>query len=57
MEAPFFGSGVYAIYYHGDSEKAYLPLSRTETPIYAGKADPKDPHAETVEAQGLAIFN
>lgn len=55
-EAPFYGAGVYAIYYHGKAEKAYLPLSDTETPIYVGKADPKNPQAETVEAQGQALF-
>lgn len=55
-EAPFHGSGVYAIYYHGTKEKAYIPLSCTETPIYVGKADPKNPQAETVEEQGLALF-
>ncbi|HRX54582.1 MAG TPA: Eco29kI family restriction endonuclease [Verrucomicrobiales bacterium] len=53
---PFFGSGVYALYYHGKSERAYQPLCATETPIYVGKADPKDSHAETVENQGPAIF-
>lgn len=53
---PFFGSGVYAIYYHGDQEKAYIPLSGSETPIYVGKADPKNPRAETVEAQGQSLY-
>lgn len=52
---PFHGSGVYAIYYHGSRERAYLPLSGTETPIYVGKADPKDPQAETVEEQGATL--
>ena len=55
IESPFYGSGVYAIYYHGREQKAYRPLSCTETPIYVGKADPKDNYAETVEAQGLAL--
>jgi len=54
---PFYGSGVYAIYYHGVKEKAYLPLSGTETPIYVGKADPKNPQAETVEEQGQALYS
>lgn len=53
---PFYGAGVYAIYYHGDKEKTCLPLSGTETPIYVGKADPKNPQAETVEEQGQALF-
>ncbi len=55
-DSPFYGSGVYAIYYHGTSEPSYQPLSGTETPIYVGKADPKNPQAETVEAQGQALF-
>lgn len=53
---PFYGSGVYAVYYHGGSEAAYQPISKTETPIYVGKADPIDSEAETVEAQGMKLF-
>lgn len=56
FHSPFFGSGVYAVYYHGMREKTYRPLSGTETPIYVGKADPKDAYAETVEAQEKALF-
>jgi hypothetical protein len=56
LSRPFLGSGVYAVYYHGQSEQAYLPLAGSETPIYVGKADPKNPYAETLEAQGPAIF-
>ena len=56
VNAPFYGAGVYAIYYHGKTEKAYRPLSCTETPIYVGKANPKNPHAETVEEQGQALY-
>ena len=55
-ESPFFGSGVYAIYYRGVGEVAYSPLSGTETPIYVGKANPENPYAETVEEQGRALF-
>jgi len=54
---PFYGSGVYAFYYHGKTEKAYLPLSCTETPIYVGKTDSKNPQAETVEEQGQALYS
>jgi hypothetical protein len=54
--APFYGSGVYAIYYHGKCETAYQPLSETETPIYVGKANPANPQAETVEEQGQALW-
>jgi hypothetical protein len=57
VTTPFYGSGVYAIYYHGNSYKAYQPLSGTETPIYVGKADPANAHAETAEAQGTALYN
>jgi len=56
MDAPFYGSGVYSIYYHGKAERAYLPLSGSETPIYVGKADPKNSYAETVEDQGQALY-
>jgi hypothetical protein len=55
-DAPFYGAGIYAIYYHGRVEKAYLPLAGTETPIYVGKADPKNPQAETAEEQGQALY-
>ncbi len=54
-DSPFLGSGVYAIYYHGKSEQAYLPISCTETPIYVGKADPRNPQAETTEEQGNVL--
>ena len=57
IDSPFYGAGVYAIYYHGKTEKAYLPLSCAETPIYVGKADPKNPKAETVEEQGQALYS
>jgi hypothetical protein len=57
LAAPFYGAGVYAVYYHGKTESAYLPLSGTETPIYVGKADPKNPQAETVEEQGQALYS
>ncbi len=57
VDSPFYGAGVYAIYYHGETEKAYLPLSCSETPIYVGKADPKNPQAETVEEQGQALYS
>ena len=47
----FYGSGVYALYYVGD-HPAYTPISGTETPIYAGKADPPTPLASTPVDQG-----
>lgn len=55
-DTPFYGSGVYAIYYHGQNHIAYRPLSGTETPIYVGKADPKSVYAETIEGQGQVLF-
>jgi len=54
--SPFWGSGVYAIYYCGKNESAYLPLSDTETPIYVGKADPVDAFADSLEGQGQTLF-
>lgn len=54
---PFYGSGVYAIYYVGNNEEAYPPLADTETPIYVGSADPTDPNAESTEEQGQQLFN
>jgi hypothetical protein len=54
---PFWGSGVYAIYYHGKTEAAYKPISATETPIYVGKADPSDAFAESIESQGKSLYN
>lgn len=53
---PFWGSGVYAIYYRGKSEPAYAPISGTETPIYVGKADPADAFAESIEGQGKSLY-
>lgn len=53
---PFWGAGVYAIYYTGDSEPAYAPLAASETPIYVGKADPSDAFGETLESQGRALW-
>ena len=46
-----YGSGVYAIYYTGD-HPLYAAISGTETPIYVGKADPKEPDASTPREQG-----
>lgn len=55
-DAPFYGSGVYAIYYVGRRDKAYETLSGTETPIYVGKSTPANANAETVEEQGQALY-
>lgn len=50
-----YGSGVYAIYYLGD-HPAYAAVSRTETPIYVGKADPKRADARTSREQGPQLY-
>lgn len=46
-----YGSGIYAIYYTGD-HPLYAAISGTETPIYVGKADPKEPDASNPREQG-----
>lgn len=48
---PFWGSGVYALYYSGD-HPAYAKISGSDIPIYVGKADPAIPHALTSRQQG-----
>ena len=48
---PFYGSGVYGIYYTGKF-KSYLPISKTETPIYVGQAAPNISNARTPMEQG-----
>jgi hypothetical protein len=50
-DARFYGAGVYAIYYTGDFD-AYLPVSGKEYPLYIGKADPAELHANTPRDQG-----
>lgn len=46
-----YGSGIYAIYYTG-THPLYAAISGTETPIYVGKADPKEPDASNPREQG-----
>jgi hypothetical protein len=50
-----YGSGVYAIYYFGP-HPAYQKISGTETPIYAGKADPEFSDAKTAREQGPQLY-
>ncbi|WP_124982512.1 Eco29kI family restriction endonuclease [Ralstonia solanacearum] len=50
-----YGSGVYAIYYTG-AHPAYASVSGTETPIYVGKADPKQADARTAREQGPQLY-
>jgi Eco29kI-like restriction endonuclease len=52
--ADMYGSGVYAIYYHGD-HPLYAAISGTETPIYVGKADPEDSDASNPREQGAKL--
>lgn len=52
----FYGSGVYAIYYTGGFE-SYTRISKSETPIYIGKADPKTPLANSVFEQGTKLYD
>lgn len=54
-DRPFYGSGVYAIYYRGDFAP-YGPISGTEHPIYVGKADPARPHARTAREQDTRLW-
>lgn len=53
-DRPFYGSGVYAIYYRGAFEP-YQPISGTEHPIYVGKADPAEAGARTARQQGESL--
>jgi hypothetical protein len=53
---PFYGAGVYALYYNGPFD-AYSLLSGTEQPIYVGKADPKDVAAKDAVSQGTSLFD
>jgi hypothetical protein len=50
-----YGAGVYAIYYNGD-HPVYAPISRSETPIYVGKADPALGSAKTPREQGQKLY-
>jgi hypothetical protein len=50
-----YGSGVYAIYYQG-KHPAYAAVSGSETPIYVGKADPKQADARTAREQGPQLY-
>jgi hypothetical protein len=49
-----YGAGVYAIYYDGD-HPLYERIRGTETPIYVGKADPKEPDSSTPREQGKKL--
>lgn len=51
----FYGSGIYAIYYTG-TFSAYGPISKRESPIYVGKADPAHDKAVTAVEQGTKLW-
>lgn len=50
-----YGAGVYAIYYNGD-HPVYAPISKSESPVYVGKADPASPSAKNPREQGEKLF-
>jgi hypothetical protein len=54
VKQPFYGAGVYAIYFCGVFTP-YDPISGSEIPIYVGKADPAEMHALTASAQGTRL--
>ena len=53
--APSYGCGIYAIYYTGD-HPLYTAVTRTETPLYVGKADPRQAQARTAREQGTPLY-
>jgi hypothetical protein len=55
VNAAFYGSGVYAIYYAGSFD-AYRPIRGTGTPIYVGKADPARRDAKSPRDQGTTLW-
>lgn len=52
---PFYGSGVYCLYYRGD-HPAYQLISGTNIPIYAGMAAPANNRATRPQEQGKTLF-
>jgi hypothetical protein len=52
--APFYSSGVYALYYTGPL-LPYAPIAGSETPIYVGKADPDRVSVSPIE-QGIRLY-
>lgn len=53
---PFYGGGVYAIYYRGP-HPAYAPISGHPIPIYVGKADPSEVQADNAEDHGIKLWH
>lgn len=52
----FYGAGVYALYYNGD-HPAYAIISRTEIPIYVGKAESGELNASSSAGQGEKLYD
>lgn len=53
---PFYGGGVYAIYYRGD-HSAYASITGRPIPVYVGKADPSEVQASNPEEQGTKLWH
>jgi hypothetical protein len=53
---PFFGAGVYALYYRGDFAH-YGKISKSESPIYIGQAKSVSPDARTPVEQDIRLYN
>lgn len=51
---PFYGSGVYALYYHGGLP-AYEAIIDTDYPIYVGSSIPEIANAPTPKTQGTKL--
>ncbi|OXM49564.1 restriction endonuclease [Amycolatopsis thailandensis] len=52
---PFYGAGVYALYYNGPFEP-YAELSKKEHPLYVGKADPAKRSSSDPIDHGTRLF-
>jgi len=52
----FYGSGVYALYYH-DELSAYEAIRKSDCPIYVGSAGPETPNAPSAKQQGTKLFD
>lgn len=53
---PFYGSGVYALYYSGKFP-AYRAITESDCPIYVGSADPRERNARIGREQGRGIHD
>lgn len=53
---PFYGSGVYILYYH-DGIAAYEAITKTNCPIYVGSAGPETPNSASAKLQGTKLYD